>query len=61
MRGKKNFMKEIIKAVLLGMVALCVRMQISARTGPMLWINCPIFQPRSVPCLTPNIPFLHPP
>jgi hypothetical protein len=22
----------------------------------MLWINCPIFQPCSVPCLAPNIP-----
>jgi hypothetical protein len=42
-------------------VALCNRMQTSTHTGPMLRINCPIFQPHSASCLALDIPFFpHP-
>jgi hypothetical protein len=57
MCGKGNVWKKGIKALLLGAVALCTRIGPSTCAGPMLWINCPIFQPCSVPCLVPNIPF----
>jgi hypothetical protein len=37
-------------------------MRTSTRAGPMLKINCPIFQHCSAPCMAHNIPFfpIHP-
>jgi hypothetical protein len=49
---------EIKKSILLlRVVALCAWLQTSTCPLTMLWINCPIFKPCSVPYLAPNIPF----
>ncbi len=52
---------NIKKALLLGVVALCTRMRTSTHTGPMLRINCPIFQPPCSALASPKYPFFPPP
>jgi hypothetical protein len=61
MCGKRIVQKKEIKALLLGVVALCTRMRTSTRTGHMLWINCPIFKLYSVTCLVQKPSPLSPP
>jgi hypothetical protein len=47
-----------IKALLLEVVALCMRMRTSAHAGPMLWIHCPIFQGPPIPHFSPTPPHM---
>ncbi len=54
------FTKYNLKAILLGLVALCTRLQTSIHASLMLRINWPIFQPHSAPYMAPQYPLFSP-